>query len=129
MPNARNSSNFYDLFCVLIGLGLQYFDRMCASCLLFPRCRKSILAKSRVTRFWHPTDDVLCKKRFLFQAFSSNLAKRHHQRQLCRKVWDAWHSVIENKWRQRMEKACQSKAQEVCVQITNDYESRLASVS
>lgn len=28
-----------------------------------------------------------------------------------------------------MEKACQSKAQEVCMKLTNDYEARLASVS
>lgn len=63
------------------------------------------------------------------EAFSSNLARRHHQRQLARRVWDAWHSVIENKWRQRVERACQSKAQEVCVQLTNDYESRLASAN
>ena len=45
------------------------------------------------------------------------------------KVWSAWHSLIEAKWKQRVEKACQSKAQEVCMSLTNDYETRLASVS
>ena len=67
---------FYDFFCVLIGLGLQYFDRMCASCLLFPRCKKSILAKSRVTRFCHPTDDMLvanCAFTYVFFFSNKNL--------------------------------------------------------
>jgi centrosomal protein POC5 len=57
------------------------------------------------------------------------IAKKHHQRCLQRKVWDAWHSVIETKWRVRVEKACQAKAQEVCIQLTNNYEAKLASVS
>ena len=57
------------------------------------------------------------------------LAKKHHERCLSRKVWDAWHSVIETKWRVRIEKACQAKAQEVCMQLTEDYETRLANVS
>ena len=45
MPNTRNTSNFYDFFCVVIGLGLRYFDRMCASRLLFPRCKKKHFGK------------------------------------------------------------------------------------
>ena len=54
---------------------------------------------------------------------------RQRERRLMTKVWDAWHSLIEAKWKQRVEKACQSKAQEVCMSLTNDYETRLASVS
>lgn len=57
------------------------------------------------------------------------MAYRHYQRTLSQKVWDAWHSLVESRWRQRVEKACQAKAQEVCMQLTNDYETRLASVS
>lgn len=67
---------------------------------------------------------ILC-----FQTFCTMIAKKHHQRCLQRKVWDAWHSVIETKWRVRVEKACQAKAQEVCIQLTNDYEAKLADVS
>lgn len=66
---------------------------------------------------------------FKRETFCTMIAKKHHQRCLQRKVWDAWHSVIETKWRVRIEKACQAKAQEVCVQLTNDYEARLAEVS
>ena len=56
------------------------------------------------------------------------LAERHYSRSLTQKVWAGWHSVIENKWRLRVEKACQAKAQEVCMSLTNDYETKLASV-
>lgn len=66
---------------------------------------------------------------YLVQGFASNLAYRHYHRTLQRKVWDAWHSVVEARWRQRVEKACQAKAQEVCITLTNDYETKLASVS
>ncbi|XP_030842635.1 centrosomal protein POC5 isoform X1 [Strongylocentrotus purpuratus] len=63
------------------------------------------------------------------QVFTAKLAKRHHERHLKSKVWSAWHSIIVAKWRQRVEKACQSKAQEVCMKLTNDYEARLASLN
>uniref|UniRef100_A0ABM0GQ62 Centrosomal protein POC5 n=1 Tax=Saccoglossus kowalevskii TaxID=10224 RepID=A0ABM0GQ62_SACKO len=46
------------------------------------------------------------------EAFASCLARKHHHHQIMSKVWSAWHSIIEAKWRQRVEKACQSKAQE-----------------
>ena len=37
--------------------------------------------------------------------------------------------IIVEKWRRRVEKACQAKAQEVCISLTNDYETKLQSVS
>ncbi|XP_052787736.1 centrosomal protein POC5-like [Mya arenaria] len=61
--------------------------------------------------------------------FCSMLARKHHERCLSRRVWDAWHSVIETKWRVRIEKACQAKAQEVCVQLREDYDAKLAQVN
>ncbi|XP_064609303.1 centrosomal protein POC5-like [Liolophura sinensis] len=63
------------------------------------------------------------------EAFASNLAKLHYQRKLCQKVWAGWHSVIESSWKQRVEKACQAKAQEVCLNLTNEYEARIAALS
>ncbi|XP_041460149.1 LOW QUALITY PROTEIN: centrosomal protein POC5-like [Lytechinus variegatus] len=63
------------------------------------------------------------------QVFTMKLAKRHHEKHLKSKVWSAWHSIIVAKWRQRVEKACQTKAQEVCMKLTNDYEARLASLN
>jgi len=57
------------------------------------------------------------------------LASQHHNRALQRKAWRMWHSIIVDKWKRRVEKACQAKAQEVCISLTNDYESKLSSVS
>ncbi|KAJ8035943.1 Centrosomal protein POC5 [Holothuria leucospilota] len=63
------------------------------------------------------------------EAFTSRLAKKHHERRMMSRVWAAWHSIIEAKWKQRVEKACQSKAQEVCMKLTNDYEARVTSLN
>ena len=65
----------------------------------------------------------------MLQAFASNLARRHYERNLSQKCWVAWHSVVEARWKQRVEKACQAKAQEVCMALTNDYETKVKSVS
>ncbi len=63
-----------------------------------------------------------------FQAFASTLAARHYERTLARRAWAAWRAIIENSWRQRVERACQAKAQEVCVQLTDDYERKINQV-
>lgn len=63
------------------------------------------------------------------EIFASKLAARHYERNLSQKVWDAWHSVIEDKWRNRVEKACQAKAQEVCMNLTNEYETKVRSLN
>ncbi|XP_072019825.1 centrosomal protein POC5-like [Amphiura filiformis] len=63
------------------------------------------------------------------ELFTSHLAAKHYERRRMTKVWTAWHSIIEAKWKQRVEKACQSKAQEVCMHLTNDYETRIASLN
>ncbi|XP_077993246.1 centrosomal protein POC5-like [Glandiceps talaboti] len=63
------------------------------------------------------------------EAFASCLARKHHQHKIMSKVWTGWHSIIEAKWRQRVEKACQGKAQEVCMTLTNDYETKIASLN
>ncbi|KAJ8285567.1 hypothetical protein GJAV_G00028320 [Gymnothorax javanicus] len=53
-------------------------------------------------------------------------AEQHHRLQLKRKVWAAWHSLIQSKWRERVEKACRARAEEVCVQLSADYDAKLA---
>ncbi|ESO98461.1 hypothetical protein LOTGIDRAFT_174270 [Lottia gigantea] len=63
------------------------------------------------------------------ETFCSNLAKRHYEKNLAQKVWAAWHSVLENNWRSKIERACQAKAQEVCMQLTNDYEMKIGSLN
>lgn len=59
------------------------------------------------------------------EGFASKLARRHYNHMLQYRAWSAWRSVIESRWKQRVEKACQAKAQDVCVKLTEDYENRL----
>ncbi|KAF6028851.1 POC5 [Bugula neritina] len=56
------------------------------------------------------------------------LAAQHHNNAIRRKCWKKWHMVIVEKWRRRVEKACQAKAQEICISLTSDYESKLQSL-
>nr|KAG5701813.1 hypothetical protein BaRGS_019024 [Batillaria attramentaria] len=63
------------------------------------------------------------------ESFASNLARKHYERTLSRRVLSAWFSTIQTKWRQHVEKACQMKAQEVCLQLTADYEAKIASLN
>lgn len=39
-----------------------------------------------------------------------------------------WHSTVQKKWKDVVERACQARAEEVCVQISNDYENKVAVV-
>ena len=39
--------------------------------------------------------------------FSSKLARKHYKHALKSRAWNSWRSVIESKWKQRVEKACQ----------------------
>lgn len=63
------------------------------------------------------------------EAFASNLARKHYERTLNRRVLSAWFSTIHRKWREHVEKACQAKAQQVCLQLTTDYEAKIASLN
>eukprot|EP00794_Sanderia_malayensis_P006234 gene6234-6951_t len=59
------------------------------------------------------------------EQFASKLARRHYQRTLASKTWVGWRSIVESRWKQRVERACQARSQEVCVKLTEDYEERL----
>lgn len=43
----------------------------------------------------------------LLQAFTSALARRHYHSHLKSRIWEAWFGVIRERWRQRVERACQ----------------------
>ncbi|XP_060763136.1 centrosomal protein POC5 isoform X4 [Neoarius graeffei] len=60
------------------------------------------------------------------EAQASKLAEQHYQLQLKKKVWAAWHSLIQRGWRERAERACRARAEEVCLQLSADYEAKLA---
>ncbi|KAI4875481.1 hypothetical protein NFI96_030042 [Prochilodus magdalenae] len=59
------------------------------------------------------------------EAQSGKLADQHYQLQLKRKVWAAWHSLIQKDWRERVERACRARAEDVCLQLSADYEAKL----
>ena len=39
--------------------------------------------------------------------FFIRVAEKHYNKALCSKVWLAWRSFIGNKWKERVERACQ----------------------
>ncbi|XP_062873696.1 centrosomal protein POC5 [Trichomycterus rosablanca] len=57
---------------------------------------------------------------------ASRLAEQHYQLQLKKRVWAAWHSLIQRGWKEKAERACRARAEEVCMQLSADYESKLA---
>ncbi|XP_063051319.1 centrosomal protein POC5 [Engraulis encrasicolus] len=59
------------------------------------------------------------------EAQAERLAQQHYMLQLKRKVWVGWHSLISGRWKERVEKACRARAEEVCSQLANDYEAKL----
>ncbi len=64
----------------------------------------------------------------VFQAQGGRLAEQHYHLQLKRKVWAGWHSLIQNRWRDRVERACCARAEDVCMQLSTDYEAKMAQV-
>ncbi|EPQ02614.1 Centrosomal protein POC5 [Myotis brandtii] len=62
-------------------------------------------------------------------AYEGKLADQYFQRNLLKKVWIGWHSTVQKKWKDVVERACQARAEEVCVQISNDYENKVAVLS
>ncbi|XP_063278830.1 centrosomal protein POC5 isoform X2 [Prinia subflava] len=57
------------------------------------------------------------------------MADKHFQTALMKKVWAAWRSVSEERWKDKVTKACQLRAEDVCVQLTNDYEAKIAELT
>ncbi|KGL77078.1 Centrosomal protein POC5, partial [Tinamus guttatus] len=60
------------------------------------------------------------------EAYANRIADRQFQTALLKKVWAAWRCLSEAKWKEKVAKACQLRAEDVCVQLTNDYEAKIA---
>ncbi|XP_069348453.1 centrosomal protein POC5 [Eulemur rufifrons] len=58
--------------------------------------------------------------------YEGKLADQYFQRTLLKKVWKGWRSIVQKQWKDVVERACQARAEEVCVQISNDYETKVA---
>ncbi|XP_067425196.1 centrosomal protein POC5 isoform X2 [Emydura macquarii macquarii] len=63
------------------------------------------------------------------EAYANKLADRQFQIALMKKVWAAWRSLSEARWKEKVAKACQSRAEEVCVQLSKDYEAKIAELN
>ncbi|KAM5330972.1 centrosomal protein POC5 isoform 3-T3 [Glossophaga mutica] len=61
--------------------------------------------------------------------YEGKLADQYFQRTLLKKVWKAWRATVQKKWKDVVERACQARAEEVCVQLSNDYEAKVAMLS
>uniref|UniRef100_A0A8B9NCI9 Centrosomal protein POC5 n=1 Tax=Accipiter nisus TaxID=211598 RepID=A0A8B9NCI9_9AVES len=63
------------------------------------------------------------------EEYANRIADRQFQTALMKKVWAAWRSLSEEKWKEKVAKACQLRAEDVCVQLTNDYEAKIAELT
>ncbi|NXG61540.1 POC5 protein, partial [Hemiprocne comata] len=63
------------------------------------------------------------------EEYQNRIADRQFRTALMKKVWAAWRSLSEEKWKEKVAKACQLRAEDVCVQLTNDYEAKIAELT
>eukprot|EP00038_Savillea_parva_P010808 m.192939 g.192939 ORF g.192939 m.192939 type:complete len:427 (-) comp18776_c0_seq1:259-1539(-) len=55
---------------------------------------------------------------------NSTFARRHYETVLLRKAFRGLHGQVRSKWKQRMERACKTRAQEVCTRLQEQHELR-----
>ncbi|XP_050185110.1 centrosomal protein POC5 isoform X2 [Myiozetetes cayanensis] len=63
------------------------------------------------------------------EEYANRIADKQFQTTLMKKVWAAWRSLSEEKWKDKVARACQLRAEDVCVQLTNDYEAKIAELT
>ncbi|NXO61773.1 POC5 protein, partial [Phainopepla nitens] len=63
------------------------------------------------------------------EEYAIRMADRHFETALMKKMWAAWRSLSEEKWKDRVARACRLRAEDVCVQLTNDYETKIAELT
>ncbi|XP_074063674.1 centrosomal protein POC5 isoform X2 [Macrotis lagotis] len=63
------------------------------------------------------------------EIYEAKLAEQHYHKTLKKKIWNAWRSILKSQWKDAVEKACQSRAEEICLQISSDYEARIAALN
>lgn len=64
-----------------------------------------------------------------WQAHAVQVARQHYSLQLKRKVWQGWHGLVQKRWKTKVERACRSRAEEVCSHLSAEYEAKLAEVN
>ncbi|NWQ76262.1 POC5 protein, partial [Columbina picui] len=83
--------------------------------------RTELMRKFMLWRIQH----VNAKK----EEYANRIADKQFRTALLKKVWAAWRSLSEEKWKEKVAKACQLRAEDVCVQLTNDYEAKIAELT
>ncbi|NXQ82922.1 POC5 protein, partial [Nyctibius grandis] len=63
------------------------------------------------------------------EEYAKRIADRQFRTALMKKVWAAWRTLSEEKWKEKVAKACQLRAEDVCVQLRNDYEAKIAELT
>ncbi|NWS87504.1 POC5 protein, partial [Toxostoma redivivum] len=63
------------------------------------------------------------------EEYAIRMADKHFQTALMKKVWAAWRSVSEERWKEKVARACQLRAEDICVQLTNDFEAKIAELT
>ncbi|XP_014743518.1 PREDICTED: centrosomal protein POC5 isoform X2 [Sturnus vulgaris] len=63
------------------------------------------------------------------EVYAIRMADKHFQTALMKKVWAAWRSVTEERWKEKVARACQLRAEDICVQLTNDFEAKIAELT
>ncbi|XP_051848053.1 centrosomal protein POC5 [Antechinus flavipes] len=63
------------------------------------------------------------------EMYEARLADQHYHKTLKKKIWKAWRSTLKSQWKDVVEKACQSRAEEICIQISCDYETQIAALN
>ncbi|XP_026178405.1 centrosomal protein POC5 [Mastacembelus armatus] len=60
------------------------------------------------------------------EAHAAQVAQRHYNLQLKKKVWLGWHSLVQKHWKVQVERACRARAEEVCGRLSTEYEAKLS---
>ncbi|XP_022611918.1 centrosomal protein POC5 isoform X1 [Seriola dumerili] len=60
------------------------------------------------------------------EAHAAQVAQQHYNLQLKKKVWLGWHSLVQKHWKVKVERACRARAEEVCANLSTEYEAKLA---
>uniref|UniRef100_A0AAQ5YJY2 Centrosomal protein POC5 n=1 Tax=Amphiprion ocellaris TaxID=80972 RepID=A0AAQ5YJY2_AMPOC len=83
--------------------------------------QKDKLEKMRAFTHWRLQHTEAKEEAHAFQ-----VARQHYNLQLKKKVWLGWHSLVQKHWKVKVERACRSRAEEVCSQMSSEYEAKLA---
>ncbi|XP_077203496.1 centrosomal protein POC5 isoform X2 [Paroedura picta] len=63
------------------------------------------------------------------EVYADRLANRLYEISLLKKAWGIWRSASHRKWKETMEKACQSSAESLRAELSDEYEAKIQELS